>query len=542
MKRPTDLSIKTKLLVGFIFVALIAGTIGVAGIIGMKLMDRRDHELYNLNTVPISLISDVSTAFQRMRISIRDIVLYNDQERQKEKAAYVKELDATIQETLAEFDKRITTDEIRAEFDSLSTTYKNYGPARAALINLAMSGQNEKALFIMKREGSSVAKAIDDSITKLKELEVSQAKLKSEANTATARTAVWAVVAMSAVGVLIAIVMGIILSRMINIPLRRGVDFTNAVSEGDLTGEIGVERKDEIGELAVSLNNMVTHLREVVERVREAASNLSSAATELHANSSQIASGAEEVASEAENVASAGSEMSTTSMDIARNCASAAEASMHASESAQRGFNAATETIQGMNRVADRVKTSAEMVRRLGERSNQIGTVLITIEDIADQTNLLALNAAIEAARAGEQGRGFAVVADAVRKLAEQTTKATKEISSMVKSIQDETGRAVASMDSGVKDVARETEKATASGQSFREFLERINEVSGQINNIAAAAEEQTATTAEISNNIMRITLAAGRNSQGTNEITQAASGLARLAEDMEVLVNRFKT
>jgi methyl-accepting chemotaxis protein len=199
------------------------------------------------------------------------------------------------------------------------------------------------------------------------------------------------------------------------------------------------------------------------------------------------------------------------------------------------------ETIQGMKKIAERVKQTAETIDALGTRSEQIGEIIGTIEDIADQTNLLALNAAIEAARAGEQGRGFAVVADEVRALAERTTKATKEIGQMIKAIQAETGEAVKAMEEGVREVEKGAISSQKSGESLREILDQINEVNMQINQIATAAEQQTATVSEITNNIHDVTQVVHQSARGAEETSAAAAQLAEQSMHLQDLVGKFK-
>ena len=169
--------------------------------------------------------------------------------------------------------------------------------------------------------------------------------------------------------------------------------------------------------------------------------------------------------------------MSDTSGDIAQNCQMAAEGAQRASQSARNGAVVVERTIAVMNQIAVTVQESAKTVANLGERSDQIGTIIGTIEDIADQTNLLALNAAIEAARAGEQGRGFAVVADEVRVLSERTTRATREISEMIKTIQRETKSAVSAMEQGVHQVESGTSEAEKSGAALQDILQQVNDV-----------------------------------------------------------------
>jgi len=251
--------------------------------------------------------------------------------------------------------------------------------------------------------------------------------------------------------------------------------------------------------------------------------------------------GAEEVAAQSVTVATAGEEMSATSGDIAQNCQMAAEGAQRASQSASAGAQVVERTVTVMEQIAEKVQESARTVENLGARSDQIGAIIGTIEDIADQTNLLALNAAIEAARAGEQGRGFAVVADEVRALAERTTRATKEIGEMIKTIQKETKGAVAVMEQGVSQVETGTMEAAKSGEALHDILEQINDVAMQVNQIATAAEEQTATTSEISSNMHQITQVVHQTSAGAQESASTASQLNGHAEELQRLVRQFK-
>jgi len=314
-----------------------------------------------------------------------------------------------------------------------------------------------------------------------------------------------------------------------------------ARGEGDLTKMIAVTSNDEFGQLADEINSLVTKIRNIINQIAQTSDQVSSSSAQLQSNASQMAAGAENVAAQAETVATAGEEMTATSSDIAQNCLLASEGSQRASAAAASGAAVVSDTISVMHSITERVKNSAKAVESLGSRSDQIGEIVGTIEDIADQTNLLALNAAIEAARAGEQGRGFAVVADEVRALAERTTRATREIGEMIKAIQHETKDAVLAMHEGVSEVARGSEKASDSGKALEEILQQISDVSMQIQQVATAAEEQTATTSEISSNMQQITEVIANTSKGSKDSAAAANHLAILSDDLRRIVSQFK-
>jgi methyl-accepting chemotaxis protein len=334
--------------------------------------------------------------------------------------------------------------------------------------------------------------------------------------------------------------------RWISRPLHEAIEKTDVLASGDFRNVCDADpelanSKDEIARLSFSILKMACSLKGLLGQIERSSQEVSAAAQQVHSSAVQIAEGAEEVAAQAATVATAGEEMSATSGDIAHNCQLASDGAQIASQSAQTGAEVVDRTVSVMGQIAERVKETAVTVESLGTRSDQIGEIIGTIEDIADQTNLLALNAAIEAARAGEQGRGFAVVADEVRALAERTTRATKEIGEMIKAIQHETKGAVTAMEQGVRQVETGTLEASKSGQALRDILEQINNVAMQVSQIATAAEEQTATTSEISSNIQQITEVVQITSRGAGESAAAATQLNGNAEELRRLVQQFK-
>jgi methyl-accepting chemotaxis protein len=293
--------------------------------------------------------------------------------------------------------------------------------------------------------------------------------------------------------------------------------------------------------MAGHMNEFLDSLQETIRSFANNSQDLAAASAQLYNTSNQMAGGAERVANQATAVATADEEMTATSRNISHNCQLAADSSKVAMAAAETGSAVVNQTVSIMGKIAERVQVTSVAIGELGARSEQIGAIIGTIEDIADQTNLLALNAAIEAARAGEQGRGFAVVADEVRALAERTTKATREIGDMIKSIQTETQSAVIEMEAGVREVKKGTDEAGHSGNAIRQILDQIEAVNLQVNQIATAAEEQTATTSEISQNMHQITDIVQSTARGAQESSAAAHRLSILANELQRMVSKFR-
>ena len=350
----------------------------------------------------------------------------------------------------------------------------------------------------------------------------------------------WSQLIAGVISVIVGLLAAIYLIRNFTTRINRVANAMGRIADGDLSTQLRIYANDEIGELGKSINRMQTSISAMITSITDTASQVASSANILNVVSEQSATNSDMMAAQTGTVATACEEMVSTSSGIAQSCNIAAESSRQGSGLATDGAYVVQETVTGMNRIADRVKETAATLEKLGTRSDQIGEIVGTIEDIADQTNLLALNAAIEAARAGEQGRGFAVVADEVRALAERTTKATKEIAQMIKAIQNETTGAVAAMEEGVKEVERGTRDAAKSGTALDNILNQINAVSMEINQIATAAEEQTATTTEINNNLQQIAEVVQMSAGSSNETASAAKDLMAQAEELHRLVGCF--
>jgi methyl-accepting chemotaxis protein len=250
----------------------------------------------------------------------------------------------------------------------------------------------------------------------------------------------------------------------------------------------------------------------------------------------------DEQSNKSSQVATAATEMSQTVIDIAKNASNIASSSVDTLKIAQIGEKIVCDTVNEVQVISNTVAESSQLIKTLGERSQQIFEIVDVIKDIADQTNLLALNAAIEAARAGEQGRGFAVVADEVRKLAEKTSKATAEVGEMIGAIQSETGRAVTAMAESQTRVEKGVALSSDAGSALRKILDSVQGLQSMVQHIASATEEMSTVSESISADIEVIASVSKETNTSAIEIETASNNLARLSADLQEVTRKFKT
>jgi len=327
----------------------------------------------------------------------------------------------------------------------------------------------------------------------------------------------------------------------INRPIQRSIGYLQNMARGDLTQEIRALRNNEFSLMITAMAELQDSMRSIISGIKGTADHLEDSSVLLSSTSTQIVAGTEDASLQSEVVTSSVDEMASISSSIAQSCREMSGTANETSSATQSGAATIAKMKTIMGEIECMVVGTMEAVQALGANSERIGDIVVAIEDIADQTNLLALNAAIEAARAGDQGRGFAVVADEVRNLAERTTSSTREIQSIIGSLQGDVRNVVSSMEQSAGSVRSGATDVRLSSEAMGVIKGHIEPLLRYVSQVAAAAQQQSETSAGITGSMRNISQVIQVAASGAHRTEAAAVELSRSSRELQQMVNRFR-
>ncbi len=374
-------------------------------------------------------------------------------------------------------------------------------------------------------------------ITLAKSSEVSE-KMNAEMDAATTQQTVGLLI-----GLVICLGIAVFFPRLITHDLNEiNARLTDiAEGEGDLTARINISRRDELGDLAFSVNRFIAKLQEMVQDIATNTTSVASAAEELSSVAADVNDSIMQENSAVDMVVTAVTEMGAAVEQVAASTNQTAQQANEASNAATSGRTLVSSTMSEIEMLAGKINDASNVIAQLQTEANSIASVLDVIRGIAEQTNLLALNAAIEAARAGEQGRGFAVVADEVRTLASKTQQSTQDIQVMIETLQSGVGRAVSSMQEGTERAATTVESGEKANSALADIENSIQGINDMALQIATATEQQHQVTEDINKNMVMISDLSSHSAQSAQQVTEASTELAQLSTNLQSIVSRFK-
>ncbi len=532
------LSLKMKLGVGF---GALLAILLVTGLMAYNAVNRLSSIADQVDGIMAKkdMISQVEAGIEKQSTAVRGFLLggkedllKHDEEGKQEYSENMDKLDKLL--------KKEDARKLRAEIE------QNYQPIRANFdheIQLRRAGKEKEAVALvfnpaMSETRTQLRRAVADLVVFEEKLKEEQ--LKEQASEEASVRSI--LIGLALLGVALGLGIAVLITRSITGSMTGMVEMMQEIAGNNLgVDDIAVTSQDETGQAGDALNRMKNNLREIIQSIAATAENVASASEEISSSATQQASSAETQKDQTVQVATAMQQMSATVSSVSGSCNKAAEAAKQAAETARQGGSIVEGTLSKMRVIAESVGGTAKKMEELGKSSDQIGRIIGVINDIADQTNLLALNAAIEAARAGEQGRGFAVVADEVRKLAERTTTATKEIAEMIKNIQNETQVAVTAMEDGTRQVQEGVDSTAKAGDSLRAIIQMSEEVGGMITEIATSATEQSSATEQVNSNIDQISRLVKESAIGAQQSATACQDLSSLALNLQNMVGKFR-
>jgi methyl-accepting chemotaxis protein len=569
MKWFNNLKIARKLILAFTTISLLIGIVGYIGVVNMGKINSSSENMYKKNMLGVQAIDEIKQNLLQIRSDI--LLLLYDKNRSNLQGVEddIKQLTDRNNKLITDYKKTITTEEDRKLFEQFENELGDYRNKRVELIKYVSDNKYEEAFEVFPQVSAAREKE-SNTLDKIVTLNIQLAEKDYEAGNTLFKSSLFLIIVTIAAGIALALSLGLVISSMISKRLKKVVVFAEAIGEGDLSKNIDIDTKDEIGLLANSLNKAGENIKALIAEIMNSASDISASSEELSATTEEVASQMETVDEAVEQIAKGAQDLSATTEEVSASTEEigstanemykkSEKASISSKEIERRAITIKERSIKALetaNAVIDEKQANIIKAIEDGKVVEEVKVMAIAIGDIAEQTNLLALNAAIEAARAGEQGRGFAVVAEEVRKLAEQSANAVSSIKTIVSQVQSAftnlsknaddiitfVGKdIIADYDTFVevgvqyeKDAELISNMADEISTASRAISEAVDQVNDAIQNVSATAQESASSSEEMSSSMNETTMA-------ITEVAKAAQNQALLAERLSNMAQKFK-
>ena len=534
-------SFAKKLMAAFSVCAVITLAVGGVGMLGINRLSDALELTFSNNLVSVANTNETMTALTTHNRGLYRLLDAKDTATAEKMRQSINAELERAQKVYAIYRATPLEDDERAAGDQYDALMPAYMSASQNIFDLQQAGKLEDARIRLNALADGEFNKARGYLQIMIDSNKRQIKEGAEAADRLQSTSVFMLTAGVVIAFVVAIMLGILITRMISGPLRSAIEVAQRIASGDLTQSVSSTRGDEAGHLLNAIGTMQGNLKRTIQEISSASDQLASAAEELGAVTEESTRGLTRQNDEIQQAATAVNEMTAAVEEVARNAVSTSEESKSLATDAANGRGQVDNTVKGIGTMVSEITESTGSVTTLAGHVRDISKVLEVIRSIAEQTNLLALNAAIEAARAGEQGRGFAVVADEVRALAHRTQASTVEIEGMIGTVQSGADGAVAAMSKSLATATSTQELAQRAGSALEKITSGVGTINERNMVIASASEEQAQVAREVDRNLVNIQELSAQSAAGANQTSASSQELSRLATSFNTMVAQFK-